>query len=138
MDQDRAERRRLKTLLDDEHYGPALVRLTRSQQRQVLDLVEQNKGREARTLIDRMDRERKDKRTGAPKRKVVAHIVEQLKKEKVTFNVTTIASGVNMMRPAERSETLKMSGAQIRANAGDGNNIRIDVEDIPRNPWWYH
>lgn len=54
----RAEQLRLKRILDNEDYGPKLVRLNKSQQRVVLDLISANKGREARTAILKFDEER--------------------------------------------------------------------------------
>lgn len=56
-----AERRRLQRLLNDEQYGPALVRLNKGQQRRILDLVSANQGKIARSEILRLDAERKQK-----------------------------------------------------------------------------
>ncbi len=48
---ERAERRRLNAILSDVEYGPALVRLPKSEQRVILDLISENKGKEARSKI---------------------------------------------------------------------------------------
>jgi hypothetical protein len=55
-----AYRRRVNTLLNNEDYGPKLARLGAHDQRTVLELVYQNRGREARSEIVRLDRERRE------------------------------------------------------------------------------
>ena len=57
-----AEQRRLARVLTDENYGPALVRLSRVEQRTVLDLISANRGREARTTIRELDAARRARR----------------------------------------------------------------------------
>jgi hypothetical protein len=59
---DNAERR-LAALLRDEEYGPKLARLNRADERIVLDLIDQNKGREARKELNRLDDARRTQRT---------------------------------------------------------------------------
>lgn len=59
---ERAERRRLNAILSDEEYGPKLVRLNKTEQRTILDLIEQNRGREARNSILRLTSERTELR----------------------------------------------------------------------------
>ena len=54
-----AEKRRLQRILNDETYGPALVRLNRAQQREVLDLISEDRGREARQRILALDEQRR-------------------------------------------------------------------------------
>lgn len=58
-----AAKRRLATLLRDEELGPKLVRLSRGDERRVLDLVYENRGREARATINDLDAARRRKRT---------------------------------------------------------------------------
>jgi hypothetical protein len=58
-----AAKRRLSALLRDEEYGPKLVRLRRADERRVLDLVYEGKGREARAAIDDLDAGRRRRRT---------------------------------------------------------------------------
>lgn len=50
---------RLDRILSDEELGPKLVRLNRADEDQVLRLVEQNRGREARKLIRDLDNARR-------------------------------------------------------------------------------
>lgn len=54
-----AAKRRLGTILADETYGPRLARLTNAEARPILDLVYENKGREARKAILEADENRR-------------------------------------------------------------------------------
>jgi hypothetical protein len=63
MATERWERDRLKKILFDEDFGPKLVRLSKYDQRQVLDVLEQRgrtKPAEARKLIEKLDAERRE------------------------------------------------------------------------------
>lgn len=60
-DADSLARRRLNTILADEDYGPKLVRLSKRDQRVVLDLIQDNKGRDARRTILELDGMRRTK-----------------------------------------------------------------------------
>ena len=51
--------RRLNRILRDEDYGPKLVRLNRADQRHILDLIDDNRGAQARREILRLDAERR-------------------------------------------------------------------------------
>lgn len=51
--------RRLTRILRDEDYGPKLVRLNRTDQRHVLDLIDANRGAQARREILRLDEQRR-------------------------------------------------------------------------------
>ena len=55
--------RRLARILRDEDYGPKLVRLSRIDQRRILDLIDANRGAQARREILRLDAERRRKAT---------------------------------------------------------------------------
>lgn len=54
--------RRLTALLANEEYGPKLARLRGDDERRVLSLIEQNRGKEARAEINRLDEARREKR----------------------------------------------------------------------------
>ncbi len=69
-----AAKRRLAALLRDVEYGPKLARLNRADERIVLDLVYENKGREARKAIDDLDRARRAKRTIGGKARAYARL----------------------------------------------------------------
>ena len=58
---DRNATRRLNTILANEDFGPKLARLNRDDERKVLDLIDQNRGREARELIIELDVKRREK-----------------------------------------------------------------------------
>lgn len=58
-----AAKRRLAALLRDEEYGPKLVRLNRTDERRVLDLIYDNRGREARQVLTDLDAGRRRHRT---------------------------------------------------------------------------
>lgn len=51
--------RRLNRILRDEDYGAKLVRLSRTDQRHILDLIDANRGAQARREILRLDEERR-------------------------------------------------------------------------------
>lgn len=55
--------RRLNRILRDEDYGPKLVRLNRADQRHILDLIDANRGAQARREIIRLDAERRARNT---------------------------------------------------------------------------
>lgn len=55
--------RRLNRILRDEDYGPKLVRLNRADQRRILDLIDANRGAQARREILRLDTERRRRTT---------------------------------------------------------------------------
>ena len=73
-----AYRRRVKTLLDNEDYGPKLARLNNEDQRSVLELVYRNQGREARSEILRLDRQRRALRNATPEEKAVLRELRKL------------------------------------------------------------
>lgn len=55
--------RRLTRILRDEDYGPKLVRLSRADQRHILNLIDNNRGAQARREILRLDAERRRRAT---------------------------------------------------------------------------
>lgn len=66
------ERRRLNTLLTDPEYGAMLARLNRSEEREILDLISDNRGREARKRLRELDTSRRQ--GGRVKKKVRAYL----------------------------------------------------------------
>jgi hypothetical protein len=88
-----AEQRRLDAVLSDERYGPALVRLqgkrkTESPQvRQVLNLISDNRGRDARKLILKLDEQRRQENlaqrraVGLPRPPAVPGVVRKTRAE---------------------------------------------------------
>jgi len=58
-----AAQKRLNALLRDEEYGPKLVRLNRTDERVILDMIYENRGREARKELNKLDEQRRVYRT---------------------------------------------------------------------------
>jgi hypothetical protein len=75
-------KRRLNALLRDEDYGPKLVRLKREDERRVLELVYENKGKEARQLIDDLDSARRRRRTLGEKARDYARLPRRTRKDR--------------------------------------------------------
>ena len=59
---ERNARARLRTILMDEDYGPKLARLRGRAEREVLDLIEAGRGKEARQRIAELDEQRRARR----------------------------------------------------------------------------
>ena len=53
---------RLRRILRSEEYGPKLVRLNISEQQQILQLINANQGKQARTRILELDEQRRARR----------------------------------------------------------------------------
>lgn len=60
-----AAKRRLALLLRDEEYGPKLARLDRKGEREILDLIYENRGRDARRRLAELDARRREHRNTA-------------------------------------------------------------------------
>lgn len=136
--------RRVRRLLLDEDYGPALARLNRADTAHVLELVRENKPREARQEIIRLDLERRSQVTQTRIRRrndrIVDHFVAVLVEDGVhNYSVQTITFGVSIMTRGEGDGTLLMDGAEIRARAGAPDFIQFyEPLGIEVNKWWYH
>lgn len=135
--------RRVWTLLNDETYGPALARLNKHDTAHVLTLVQQNRGREARAEILRLDQERRDKETRrrdrARREKIHKHIMDELDGAGKPFNPQTVAFGVSLMTRAQGVDTMGMDAYEIADHAGDETNIKLYLPlSVLHNVWWYH
>lgn len=123
----RAERnsaRRLHRILNDEEFGPKLVRLGRRDARRVLDAVDANDGKRARELIVQLDDQRRARRRAQPAEvrrraarrsgdgalaRAVAHarrILPQPNVEALWFNLA-------LMLPSELIEYLELTRVDI-------------------------
>lgn len=58
----RNARRRLKTILDDEEYGPKLARMNKADEAEALRLIWEGRGKEARDFIRKADEQRRTSR----------------------------------------------------------------------------
>ena len=141
--------RRLESILKDEDYGPKLVRLNRKDEAYVLDLIDRNKGREARKEILRLDRERIARRR-KPTRKVTAKAptspsIEQLRakayarlRAMLKGRPSTVQKGVDLMTPDELGFALSANGTDLRAKAKDAPIPYPELDDDEFNVFWYH
>ena len=134
--------KRLERILADEEYGPKLARLNRKDETYVLDLIDRNKGLEARKEIVRLDEARRASRR-TPRARVID--IDELRRKatqamyrKVNGKPSTIRRSVSHMSTDELNFAINADHEAIRAKAGDVSNIRdYDDEDVPWNVWWY-
>jgi hypothetical protein len=136
--------RKLKRLLDDERYGPALVRLNRADQRVILDLIETSDARTVRRELLRLDETRRGKireRSRARREKVSAGPSWEDVARRARENLSRKFQGLDedgwikharMYRPSttELEEVANASETEIRAKARS--------QAPPWNPFWYH
>ena len=134
MAADRNAIARLRTLLRDEDYGPKLARLRGADERRVLDLVEQNRGREARAAILDADERRRAHEREARRRTLFRRAAD---------NVAAQHSAP--LRAVER-HLADATDAELRFAAGASRDqlvarARLPPRTLDRrdiNPFWYH
>jgi len=130
--------KRLERILGDEEYGPKLVRLNRKDEAYVLDLIDQNKGREARKEILRLDKERiarrrkptktsKSPTIGELRAKAYARLRAMLKGKPATQK-----KGVSLMNVDQLNFALVATADQLRAKAAEYPDIEVEM-----NVFWY-
>lgn len=145
---------RLLRILSHEEYGPKLARLTGDDERYVLRLIDQNKGKDARRAITRLDEERRARERakrnakrstsqgptirgptrGEKERQAVANI---LKSTGGKANRKRVRQNVSFMDDEELDFAIQADfmGLARRAKLPpDRENARGD--DL--NPFWYH
>lgn len=135
---DRNARRRLQTLLADEDYGPKLARLRGEDERRVLRLVEQNRGKEARAAIDEADARRRAR--------VRAQRRETLVRAAVNNERVQHRDHYEINESAVRAHLADASDAELRFIARASRQQLVDrAREPPRvlpdreyNPFWYH
>lgn len=135
--------RRVWALLLNEDYGPALARLNKRDTAYILGLVQQNRGREARAEILRLDAKRRDEETRKRKKRrdirIQTHIMRELDDASKPFSPQMVAFSVSLMTRAEGDATLNMDADEIAEHAGDDGNIQLYTpENVRHNVWWYH
>lgn len=74
-------KRRLATLLADPEYGAKLARLSRADERVVLDLIYANRGREARQRLNELDAARRRHRTLGERARDYAKLPRRIRKQ---------------------------------------------------------
>ena len=135
---DRNARRRLHTLLADEDYGPKLARLRGEDERRVLRLIDENRGREARAAIDEADARRRAR--------VRAQRRETLVRAAVANERVQHQAHYNIIESAVRAHLRDATDAELRFIANATRQQLIDrAREPPRvlgtreyNPFWYH
>lgn len=155
MARDPAERR-LARILSDEEYGPKLARLRGEDERQVLRLIEENRGKEARKAILTLDERRREQQR---ERRIARHSREQPPIRRVTVRnreqrerdaVRRILSvfGRKAREPSVRRNVSLMTDDELdyTAIADEDGLVRRASEPATRqdnagkdvNPFWYH
>lgn len=136
--------RRLAYLLSDENYGPKLARLRGDNERSVLRLIEQNRGKEAREAILQFDEARRERARG--QRQQRRNSREQQESDAVAnilriygtkANAARVRKNVGYMTPNE----LQFAGSAEEDDLTDRatepaytqNKAGKDI-----NPFWYH
>jgi hypothetical protein len=124
----------LRSLLSDENYGPKLARLRGADERRVLDLVEANRGSEARQYITSADERRRERERQARKatlyRRAVANVAAQ-------HSAPVLAVERHLADATE---------AELRFAAGATRDQLVQRARMPPrtleareiNPFWYH
>lgn len=131
--------RRLARILADEDYGPKLARLRGNDERRILNLIEQNKGKEARSEILRLDEARRAKRRASSasrpekERKAVANILSKVGRA----NEKRIRENVTLMTIAELDFAGDASADELQRKARNPPyTVNRKGDDV--NPFWYH
>lgn len=141
---------RLLRILSNEDYGPKLARLRGEDERYILRLIDQNKGKEARREILRLDEERRAreraKRSPSPRptirgptrkekqRRAIANILRQTggkaSRKRVSQNVTHMDD-----EELDFAAIADISGLARRAKLPP-DRMTATGDDL--NPFWYH
>lgn len=133
--------KRLERILNDEDYGPKLARLNRKDETYVLDLIDRNKGREARKEILRLDTERRERRRGSSIVQLRAKAYTRLR-AMLKGKPATQKRGVSLMNKDQLNYATSASDSQIRDRAKaqtrdqDPTAYPDDLE-IEYNVFWY-
>lgn len=137
------EEKRLRRILLDEDYGPKLVRLNPRDQREILDLISENRGKDARRRITELDEQRRSamrrpakgaRRTLAAKRRdAIENINRRLEG---LANQSRVIIGVSHMRDDELDFAIQANAEQLRNAARQAPTVSTREGDI--NPFWYH
>lgn len=137
--------KRLERILGDEDYGPKLARLNRRDEAHVLDLIDRNKGREARKEILRLDEARRERRRGTSTRlptieqlrakaRAKLHAMWQSKEKYVAVNMRR---NVKYMTPDELKYATSATQNELEDRAREPSKPYPDL-DFELNVFWYH
>jgi hypothetical protein len=147
--------RRLATILSNEDYGPKLARLRGEDERHVLSLIEQNRGKEARLAILEADEKRRERQRElrsqreSRKRPIIRTSVKtraQREREAVRrilsvfggkANTSRVSRNVSLMTNGELDFTADADRDSLTLRAS-GPADRTDASGKDLNPFWYH
>lgn len=142
-----AAMRRLESILNNEEYGPKLVRLNRTDEAYILDLVDRNQGLKARKEILRLDEQRRSnarERRQARKAPVIdinALRAKAYAKMRRSFNNShphRVKRNLSYATSSDLEYIIESTPDEIRAKAADRGNIRTyEDDDIELNVYWY-
>lgn len=143
-------KRRLAYILSNEIYGPKLVRLRGQDERRVLDLIEQNRGDEARREILRLDKLRREQGRAATRETVTPaprRISRPEKERQAVRNIVRIYGAKANERRVRTNVKLMTDAELVFAAFADEDELtdratdpadRQDDDGKTLNPFWYH
>jgi hypothetical protein len=157
---DRNERRRLERLLSDERYGPALVRLNKTGQREIFDLVSAGDTKRVRARLLELDAQRREKvrnrsnrrrleASGIPVRPgavVTSDMVRAHRRMAAIMERNGWGRGVPRWRreaeqkaePAELRRLVEMTTDDEIYDQGSEDAYAAQRGEIDYSPFWYH
>jgi len=138
-------RKRLAYILSDEFYGPKLARLRGDEERRVLELIDQNRGKQARDAILKYDEKRRERqRLKRPKRALRTR--EQRESIAVANILRIFGAKANVHSVRRNTGYMTDSELDFAGDASEdalvlkavGPEDRNDIRGKRINPFWYH
>jgi hypothetical protein len=128
--------KRLERILNDEDYGPKLARLNRRDEAHVLNLIDQNRGREARSEIIRLDAARRETRRARtakhPTIEALRAKAYQRLRRMLNGKPATQQRGVSLMNKDQLNIALNADADTLRRKAAEYPDIEVEM-----NVFWY-
>ena len=138
---DRNALRRLQRLLDDEDYGPKLARLRGTDEQRILDLIDRNRGKEARAEILAADQRRRETAAASRRRLLERRAVDnQVKAHReggFDPNRDTLEDGARLMSNADLRFAATATRQQMVDRARQPPTV-LTPRGEDWNPFWYH
>jgi hypothetical protein len=132
--------RRLQRLLDDEEYGPMLARLRGDDERRVLRLIDENRGREARAEIRAADARRREARRVSRRRQLEGQATRNMITRHLEGGARVyeqgVADGCRLMTDAELRFAATATRDELVERARQPPKVLTPRGDT--NPFWYH
>ncbi len=138
---ERNYQRRLKRILDDPDYGAKLARLRGADEQRVLQLIYDNRGRDARAAIDEADERRREVARASARRRLEKRAVDNQM-------IRHREGGTNPYRPGLEDGARLMTDAELKFAAGASRDELVQRARQPPkyltprgedwNPFWYH